>query len=74
VTLQFVLGTNGYDHQEKLVEILKTQRATNPADRFFYLVPNHIKFESEVKVLKQLGNPVGLVFSAEYLAVPETTD
>ncbi|WP_225352935.1 hypothetical protein [Lentilactobacillus parafarraginis] len=57
MTLQFVLGTNGYDHQEKLVEILKTQRATNPADRFFYLVPNHIKFESEVEVLKQLGNP-----------------
>lgn len=57
MTLQFVLGTNGYDHREKMVEILKQQKTAHPDDRFFYLVPNHIKFESEVAILKQLAEP-----------------
>ncbi|GAF37699.1 PD-(D/E)XK nuclease family protein [Lentilactobacillus farraginis] len=61
MTLQFVLGTNGADHQGKMVEILQKQRAENPNDRFFYLVPNHIKFESEVEILKQLADPTDRV-------------
>ncbi len=57
MTLQFVLGVNGYDHQEKMTSILQQQKAANPDDNFFYLVPNHIKFESEVAILKQLAEP-----------------
>ncbi|MFT8914211.1 PD-(D/E)XK nuclease family protein [Lentilactobacillus hilgardii] len=55
MTLQFVLGTNGYDHQEKMIDILKKQKSAHPDDQFFYLVPNHIKFESEVGILKRLA-------------------
>ncbi|PAK59555.1 ATP-dependent helicase [Lentilactobacillus kefiri] len=57
MTLQFVLGKNGLDHQEKMVEILQKQKLNHPNDQFFYLVPNHIKFESEVSILKQLSDP-----------------
>lgn len=57
MTLQFVLGKDGYDHQSKMVEILKQQKLTQQGDKFFYLVPNHIKFESEVEILKQLADP-----------------
>ncbi len=55
MTLQFVLGKDGLDHQAKMIEILKSQKVKNAGDQFFYLVPNHIKFESEVDILKQLG-------------------
>ncbi len=57
MALQFVLGTNSYDHQKKMVEILKSQKKKYPNDKFFYLVPNHIKFESEIEILKELSNP-----------------
>lgn len=57
MTLQFVLGKEGLDHQEKMIDILQQQKSDNPNDQFFYLVPNHIKFESEVTILKQLGDP-----------------
>ena len=56
MTLQFVLGRAGVDHQSKMIDILRQQKSDNPHDQFFYLVPNHIKFESEVSILKQLGD------------------
>ncbi len=56
MTLQFVLGQAGVDHQSKMIDILRQQKSDNPHDQFFYLVPNHIKFESEVSILKQLGD------------------
>lgn len=52
--LNFVLGTASMDHQEVLVNRLAEELAANPTDRFFYLVPNHIKFASEVSVLQDL--------------------
>ncbi len=52
--LNFVLGTAAMDHQEVLVNRLAEELAANPTDRFFYLVPNHIKFASEVSVLEDL--------------------
>lgn len=57
MTLQFVLGKNGLNHQEKMINLLQKQKKANPNDQFFYLVPNHIKFESEVSILKQLSDP-----------------
>lgn len=57
MTLQFVIGKAGVDHQEKMMTILKDDRQKHAGDKFFYLVPNHIKFESEVEILKQLANP-----------------
>ena len=51
MALQFVLGTAGVDHQAEIMKQIRQQQDTNPV---FYLVPNHIKFESEVQVLKGL--------------------
>lgn len=61
MTLQFVLGKNGYDHQGKMIRILKNDRQQYAGDNFFYLVPNHIKFESEVEILKQLADPTAAI-------------
>lgn len=60
VSLQFVLGTAKYDHRQTMVQQLVTalQTAHND-DQFFYLVPNHIKFDTEVDVLNQLAQATG---------------
>lgn len=53
--LGFVIGTAAKDHQEVLVDQLADQLQTAPAtDTFFYIVPNHIKFQTEIAVLDQL--------------------
>ena len=53
-SLNFILGTATVDHQAAMVDQLATQLAEHPQDRFFYLVPNHIKFSTEIDVLSQL--------------------
>ena len=53
--LGFVIGTAAKDHQEVLVDQLADQLESAPAaDTFFYIVPNHIKFQTEITVLDQL--------------------
>ncbi|WP_334328681.1 PD-(D/E)XK nuclease family protein [Companilactobacillus sp. HBUAS59699] len=56
MTLNFVLGKNQLDHQKKMMELFKKDYQKNPNGQFFFLVPNHIKFESEINTLKALGN------------------
>lgn len=54
-SLGFVLGTAAVDHQQVLVDQLADQLRMAPAtDTFFYIVPNHIKFETEISVLAGL--------------------
>ncbi|KAB7487834.1 hypothetical protein F7Q97_30110, partial [Klebsiella michiganensis] len=53
-SLQFILGSAAVDHQAALLDHLAAQLAAHPTDRFFYLVPNHIKFSTEIDVLSQL--------------------
>lgn len=53
-TLNFVLGPASKDHQQVLVQELHHQMTAHPDDQFFFLVPNHIKFSTEIDVLKQL--------------------
>lgn len=53
-SLNFILGTATVDHQAAMVDQLATQLTENSQDRFFYLVPNHIKFSTEIDVLSQL--------------------
>lgn len=55
MSLGFVLGTAAKDHQTKLLDQLATDMAAHPNDQFYYLVPNHIKFESEINVLDELA-------------------
>lgn len=53
--LGFVLGTDAMDHERVLVDQLAEQMQKAADDeRFFYLVPNHIKFETEINVLAGL--------------------
>ncbi|MGN1280244.1 MAG: ATP-dependent helicase, partial [Limosilactobacillus sp.] len=59
-SLGFVLGTAAVDHQQVLVDQLADQLKTAPAeDTFFYIVPNHIKFETEISVLAGLRKRLG---------------
>jgi ATP-dependent helicase/nuclease subunit B len=55
MTLQFILGTASFDHEKMIMDDLQSQMNHHPHDQFFYLVPNHIKFESEVEALKKLN-------------------
>ncbi|MBB1078400.1 PD-(D/E)XK nuclease family protein [Limosilactobacillus sp. STM2_1] len=60
-TLGFVLGTAAMDHEQVLVDQLADQIKTAPLeDTFYYLVPNHIKFETEINVLAGLRKRQGL--------------
>jgi len=54
MSLQFVLGSAGMNHRQPLVAALAKQVAEHPTDQGYYLVPNHIKFETEVDVLTDL--------------------
>lgn len=66
-TLGFVLGTAAMDHQQVLIDQLVDQIKTAPAeDTFYYLVPNHIKFETEINVLAGLRNRQGLTGSDRF--------
>ncbi|UQS87195.1 exodeoxyribonuclease V subunit gamma [Nicoliella spurrieriana] len=55
MALQFILGTADKNHAQTLTDLLQTMIHDRPNDRYFYLVPNHIKFESEVKTLERLN-------------------
>lgn len=62
-TLNFVLGPASQDHQQELIHELHDQLVAHPHDQFFFLVPNHIKFSTEIEVLKQLremGTPTDI--------------
>ncbi|MFC6182298.1 PD-(D/E)XK nuclease family protein [Lactiplantibacillus daowaiensis] len=55
MSLQFVLGAAKADHRQVLLRLLRERLADRPQDQFFYLVPNHVKFDTEVDVLNQLA-------------------
>ncbi|GEO57096.1 PD-(D/E)XK nuclease family protein [Companilactobacillus bobalius] len=52
MTLNFVLGKNQFDHHKKMMKLFQEDYTKDPTGQFFFLVPNHIKFESEVNILK----------------------
>ncbi|AYM03993.1 ATP-dependent helicase [Levilactobacillus brevis] len=54
MSLQFILGSAGQDHRAPMVAALAQQVTDQPTDQGYYLVPNHIKFETEVDVLAAL--------------------
>lgn len=59
MSLQFVLGPAKVDHRQTMVTQLNQQLQANPQDQFFYLVPNHVKFDTEVDVLNRLAMMAG---------------
>lgn len=59
MTLQFVIGKASVNHENSLLSELAKAQQEHPDDQFYYLIPNHIKFESEVQVLTQLAKLSG---------------
>ncbi|WP_353486184.1 PD-(D/E)XK nuclease family protein [Apilactobacillus xinyiensis] len=55
MSLQFIIGTAGYDHSAKIIENMQARLESHPNEDNFYIVPNHIKFEAEVDTLKRLN-------------------
>lgn len=53
-SLQFIIGPAAEDHERVLIQRLNHDMQEHPHDQFFYLVPNHIKFSTEIRVLKSL--------------------
>lgn len=56
VSLQFIRGTAVMDLEEKLVKDSVEWLAAGANQEVFYLVPNHMKFEQEISVLKRIQN------------------
>ncbi|CAM3306118.1 PD-(D/E)XK nuclease family protein [Vagococcus fessus] len=54
MSLEFVYGPASCHHELALVEKAKDWLVEDENHEVFYLVPNHIKFETEVSVLKNL--------------------
>lgn len=52
--VKFILGKASLNHQSKLNDQLDEWIKRDPEAQFFYVVPEHIKFESEVSVLNHL--------------------
>ncbi|AXX64524.1 hypothetical protein DS830_03175 [Bombilactobacillus bombi] len=52
--LKFILGKAQNNRQAILFKDLQQQITQAPDDQFIWIVPNHLKFESEVSVLKTL--------------------
>ncbi|MCH4008241.1 PD-(D/E)XK nuclease family protein [Companilactobacillus sp.] len=59
MTLNFILGKNQFDHHEKMMELFKNDFEKDPQGEFFFIVPNHIKFESEIMMLNDFGKIQG---------------
>ncbi len=54
MSLEFVLGTGASDPLDFLLEKTAHWLAENPKNQVFYIVPNHIKFETEIEVLAKM--------------------
>ncbi|MBA1434989.1 PD-(D/E)XK nuclease family protein, partial [Bombilactobacillus bombi] len=54
MNLKFILGKAQNDKQGALLADLKHKLTQNPQDQFVWIVPNHLKFEGEVHILKSL--------------------
>lgn len=54
MSLQFVIGTASQDHTGTLLELTTEWLRKDVKNEVFYLVPNHVKFETEVSVLEAM--------------------
>ncbi len=59
MTLEIVRGFADRDFRSELLERIYEKYRIDPQARFFYIVPNHIKFSAEVDVLKKFGTLLG---------------
>lgn len=59
MSLQFFLGAASQDLQQAMFQKFENWVKTEPEAKFFYVVPDHIKFESEVVLLNYLRQSLG---------------
>ncbi|RRG18089.1 ATP-dependent deoxyribonuclease subunit B [Weissella viridescens] len=59
MTLDILVGPASKDHELELLEQMQTTLENDPQAQLFYVVPNHIKFESEIDVLERLAKLMG---------------
>jgi len=59
MSLGFIYGKAGYDRQDIVLKQLQDWQNSDQVDETFYIVPDHIKFESEVTVLDHLRHQQG---------------
>ena len=59
MSLGFIYGKAGYDRQQIILEQLSQWQESAEVSEIFYIVPDHIKFESEVMVLDFLRHQQG---------------
>ncbi|MCT3173653.1 ATP-dependent helicase [Lacticaseibacillus rhamnosus] len=52
--LQFILGDATTDHTQTMATMIHEKLTADSQNRIFLLVPNHIKFEAEIDLLKRL--------------------
>ena len=55
MSIQFITGTAASQHVEALVKSADDWLQQSDSHEVFYLVPNHVKFETEIHVLKELS-------------------
>lgn len=66
--LNLKFGPASADHEYALLEDMKQVLEADSEAQLFYIVPNHIKFESEINVLTRLSHMMG--HEGRALAVP----
>lgn len=59
MALDILVGPASKDHELELLEQMQTTLENDPQAQLFYVVPNHIKFESEIDVLERLAKLMG---------------
>ena len=47
--LTFILGNASQDHQQELLEQMLALKEADPQGKFYFIVPDHVKFGTEVK-------------------------
>ncbi|GKQ42679.1 ATP-dependent helicase/deoxyribonuclease subunit B [Companilactobacillus sp. RD055328] len=58
MALTFVLGNSKKNHLQQIMDNFIADYKNNPHDKFFFVVPNHIKFESEIEIIKQFKEKI----------------
>ena len=55
MALELLFGHASADHELALLKRVEATLAADPQAQIFYVVPNHIKFETEIQVLQRLA-------------------
>jgi len=66
--LNLKFGKASTDHEYALLKDMQAVLEADPEAQLFYIVPNHIKFESEINVLERLSKMMG--HNGPVVAVP----